>query len=107
MPSQLSLSDFNRIASGTYNAGQIDIATAKDGSQSLVKVNNHVWFTVRNNVQLSPERVLEVKEAFIAALRDAGVQNAEALAAIRLFGEAAAPALAELIESPAEVMDEA
>ena len=31
----------------------------------------------------------------------------EALAAIRLFGEAAAPALAELIESPAEVMDEA
>ncbi len=84
MPSQLSLADFNRIATGTYNAGQIDIATAKDGSQSLVKVNNHVWFTSRNKVQLAPERVLEVKEAFIAALKAAGMEEGSgALAEIR------------------------
>ncbi len=83
MAGEISLADFNRIASGTYNAGQIDIATAKDGSQSLVKVNNHVWHTSRNTVQLAPERVLEVKEAFIAALKDAGVEETVALAAIR------------------------
>ena len=82
MPSQISLADFNRIASGTYNAGQVDIATALDGTQSLVKVNNHVWFTSRNNVQLSPVHVLAVKETFIAALQNAGVQP-EQIAAIR------------------------
>ena len=83
MPSQFSLADFNRIASGAYNAGQIDVATAEDGSKSLVKVNNHVWFPLRNNVQLSPERVLEVKEAFIAALRDEAVLGREELNKIR------------------------
>ena len=82
MPSQISLADFNRIASGTYNAGQVDIATAKDGSRSLVKVNNHVWHTSKNDVQLAPERVLDVKESFIAALERAGV-SAENVATIR------------------------
>ena len=41
----ISLAQFNRIASGDYNAGQIDFKTAKDGSTELVKINNHVWQT--------------------------------------------------------------
>ena len=83
MPPSISLAQFNRIASGTYNAGQIDFATGKNGATELVKVNNHVWFTSRNNVQLSPGRVLEVKEAFIAALRDEAVLGRQELNKIR------------------------
>ena len=68
----ISLAQFNRIASGDYNAGQIDFKTLKDGSTELVKINNHVWQTGKNNVMLSPERILEVKEAFLNALQMAG-----------------------------------
>ena len=66
MAGKISLADFNRIATGTYNAGQIDFATGKDGATELVKVNNHVWQTSKNRVQLAPERVLEIKESFVA-----------------------------------------
>ena len=38
----ISLAQFNRIASGSYNAGQIDFRTKDDGSTELVKINNHV-----------------------------------------------------------------
>ena len=82
MAGEISLADFNRIATGTYNAGQIDFATGKDGATELVKVNNHVWQTSKNRVQLAPERVLEVKESFIAALERGGV-SAENIATIR------------------------
>ena len=49
----ISLAQFNRIASGDYNAGQIDFKTAKDGSTELVKINNHVWQTSKNIVALA------------------------------------------------------
>ena len=48
----ISLAQFNRIATGDYN-----------------KINNHVWQKSKNNVELSPERILEVKEAFLNALQ--------------------------------------
>ncbi|MBR4475926.1 MAG: hypothetical protein IKO87_00080, partial [Kiritimatiellae bacterium] len=73
----ISLAQFNRIASGDYNAGQIDFKTAKDGSTELVKINNHVWQTGKNNVMLSPERIIEVKEAFLNALEKAHVPKAK------------------------------
>ena len=76
MAGEISLADFNRIATGTYNAGQIDIATAKDGTRSLVRINNHVWKTSKNRTELEPGRVLEIKEAFIAALKRGGVSDA-------------------------------
>ena len=82
MAGEISLADFNRIATGTYNAGQIDFATGKNGATELVKINNHVWQTSKNRVQLAPERVLEVKESFIAALERGGV-SAENIATIR------------------------
>ena len=78
----ISLAQFNRIAAGSYNAGQIDFKTNADGAAELVKINNHVWRTSKNNVELSPERILEVKEAFLNALQKGGVK-AESLNAIR------------------------
>ena len=72
----ISLAQFNRIATGDYNAGQIDFKTKDDGSTELVKINNHVWRTSQNNVELSPERILEVKEAFLNALQKGGVSAA-------------------------------
>ncbi len=82
MPSDISLAQFNAIASGEYNAGQIDIRTGENGQAELVKVNNHVWKTAQNKVQLSTEHILKVKEAFISALAKGGVQ-AEQLREIR------------------------
>ena len=35
----ISLAQFNRIATGDYNAGQIDFKTKDDGSTELVKGN--------------------------------------------------------------------
>ena len=71
----ISLAQFNRIASGSYNAGQIDFRTDENGTAELVKVNNHVWKTSQNDVILSPERVLEVKLAFLNALQKGGVSD--------------------------------
>ena len=79
---EFTLRDFNRIASGEYNAGQIDFATGENGQVSLAKVNNHVHQTGKNKVALSAERILEVKEAFVSALRRGGVADAD-IAAIR------------------------
>ena len=78
----ISLAQFNRIATGDYNAGQIDFKTKDDGTTELVKINNHVWQKSKNNVELSPERILEVKEAFLNALQKGGV-SAEAMNEIR------------------------
>ncbi len=86
MPMQISLADFNRIASGSYNAGQIDIRTSKKGVAELVKINNHVWRTSKNTVELAPERILEVKEAFIAALTAGGVKPEDIVAIRRELG---------------------
>ena len=72
----ISLAQFNRIATGDYNAGQIDFKTKDDGTAELVKINNHVWRKSLNNVELSPERILEVKEAFLNALQKGGVSDA-------------------------------
>ncbi len=74
---EISLAQFNKIATGTYNAGQIDIQVGQNGQAELVKINNHVWRTSKNNVMLSPERILEVKEAFLNALEKANVPKAK------------------------------
>ena len=58
MALEISLAQFNKIATGDYNAGQIDIRTSKGGQAELVKVNSHVWQTSKNKVGLSPERIL-------------------------------------------------
>lgn len=65
---EISLAQFNKIASGKYNAGFVDFATDAQGNVGLTKVNNHVTRTGLNQDTLSPERILEIKEAFIGAL---------------------------------------
>ena len=82
MGSDFTIAQFNSVASGEYNAGQIDIKKGLDGSAELVKVNNHVVNRFKNNVVLSPERVLEVKESFLNALQNGGVSK-EKLSEIR------------------------
>jgi hypothetical protein len=79
----ITLRDFNMIATGKYNAGLIDFGTNKEtGEVELVKVNDHVSKKELNKVKLSPERILEVKESFLDALRRGGV-DANAMKAIR------------------------
>ena len=71
----ISLAQFNRIATGKYNAGFVDFQTDDAGNLTgeLTKVNNHVHSTGKNKAELSPARVVEVKEAFIAAMERAQV----------------------------------
>ena len=49
MALDISLAQFNRIASGDYNAGQIDIKVGDNGQAELVKINNHVWRKEQRN----------------------------------------------------------
>lgn len=74
---QISLAQFNRIATGDYNAGLVDFKTDDKGNvlNELTKVNNHVHKRGENNVVLSTERILEIKEAFINALKNGGVNT--------------------------------
>ena len=65
--------------------------------------------TLLRPVSLVPQRYNQhlSRGSLILEVGSSGNTLQEALAAIRLFGEAAAPALAELTEAPAEDMDEA
>ena len=98
----ISLAQFNKIATGDYNAGQVDFRTKDDGSTELVKVNNHVWKTSKNDVILSPGRILEVKLAFLNALQRGGV-TAEAIKEIR--NRLGLPAEVDMLSSKAERTD--
>ena len=66
---RISLQAFRDISNGTYNAGQVDIRT-EGNKVELVKINNHVWRTSANNVQLSFSRIQEIKEAFVKAIQN-------------------------------------
>ena len=98
----ISLAQFNSIATGDYNAGQIDFRTKDDGSTELIKVNNHVWKTSKNGVILSPGRILEVKLAFLNALQRGGVTD-EAIKEIR--NRLGLPAEVDMLSSKAERTD--
>ena len=75
MALEISLAQFNKIASGKYNAGFVDFKSDDGGNVvgELRKVNNHVHSVDKNKETISPERVLEVKEAFVAAMERARV----------------------------------
>ena len=75
----LTVTDFQKISNGTYNAG--DITLTKSGK--LDKVNNHVGILKGWNTKtVSASKTLEVKNAFVEALRNAGVNDDE-LAKVR------------------------
>ena len=75
----LSIADFQKISNGTYNAG--DITLTRGGK--LDKVNNHVGLLKGWNTKtISASTILEVKNAFVQALKNAGVDGAH-LAGVR------------------------
>ena len=65
----ITIQQFQEIASGKYNAGEVRLATAT----SLDKINHRVTFKGDNKVSLSHAEVLAVKQAFVRALSGAGV----------------------------------
>ena len=81
MALDISLQQFNAAASGKYNAGELDVRTMKDGSIGLVKVNDHVHFTLLNRTEIDPANTLEIKEAFVKALSPK--LDPQAMAAVR------------------------
>lgn len=69
----LSISDFQKISNGTYNAGDITLTS----SGKLDKVNNHVGLLKGwNNKSVDAATTLAVKNAFVQALQNAGVDAA-------------------------------
>ncbi|MBO7684251.1 MAG: hypothetical protein J6T51_05965 [Kiritimatiellae bacterium] len=75
----LSISDFQKIANGSHNAGDITLTS----SGKLDKVNNHVGILKGWNTKtISATTTLEVKNAFVNALKNAGIGKAE-LAKVR------------------------
>ncbi|MBQ3683616.1 MAG: hypothetical protein II922_11190 [Succinimonas sp.] len=58
----LTLRDFNAIASGKYNAGIVDYQTKENGDLKLVKLNNFVFRTSKNNKTLPTDKILDIKE---------------------------------------------
>ena len=69
----ISLQQFQEISSGEYNAGEVRLT----GQDSLGKINNRVHFSGWNTVSLTHAEVIAIKDAFVKALRDGGVDGAE------------------------------
>ena len=69
----ISLQQFEAVASGKYNAGEVKLT----GEHSLGRMNNHVHMTRLNNDTISHAEVIAIKNAFIRALSDGGVDGVE------------------------------
>lgn len=75
----ISLDQFNMAAKGQYNIGQLKLG--EDGA-SVVRINNHKFFTSLNHKPIRPEESLALKNAFCNAFRKEGLSE-EAVAEIR------------------------
>ena len=58
----ITLAEFNKIASGQQNAGQVDFEKNSNGefTGGLVRINNHVIRRSLNDVHLTGERVVAI-----------------------------------------------
>ena len=65
----ISLAEFQRLAKGDYNAGEVRLAS----ENKLEKMNNHVHLKFLNNKTIDHAEVIAIKNAFIKALGDNGV----------------------------------
>ena len=74
----ITIQQFQEIASGKYNAGEVKLTS----ETSLGKINNHVGYGGTNNDTISHDEVLAIKDAFVRALSKSGV-GVNALAEIR------------------------
>lgn len=68
----ISLDQFNMAAKGQYNIGQLKLG--EDGA-SVVRINNHKFFTRFNRNPIRPEESLALKNAFCNALSKEGLSD--------------------------------
>jgi len=68
----ISLDQFNAVASGKYNIGQLKVGA--DGA-SVYRTNNHKTLTFLNGEFISPEESLALKSAFCRALASEGLSS--------------------------------
>ena len=69
----ISLDQFQKMATGDYNAGEV----ALKSQSKLTKINNHVHRLGANTQAISHEEVLAIKNAFVKALAANGVGSDE------------------------------
>ena len=69
----ISLTEFQRLSKGKFNAGEVKLTS----ETTIDKVNNHVEKRGKNGVELSHDEVLAIKNAFIRALAEGGVDRDE------------------------------
>ena len=74
----ISIRDFQAVSSGVINAGEVRLTS----DHSIDKVNHHVGWFFSNNTSLSHAEVLAIKDAFVRALSQSGV-DAGAIDGIR------------------------
>ena len=74
----ITIQQFQAVASGVYNAGEVRLTS----DHSIDKVNHHVGRFFNNDTHLSHAEVLAVKDAFVRALANSGV-NADGIANVR------------------------
>ena len=85
----ISIDQFQSIASGRCNAGDVKL----EDENTLGKVNNHIKRKGSNNVSLSHQEVLAIKNALVKALVDNGVDDNEIARVRRELGLAAEPGI--------------
>ena len=69
----LTIQQFQRVSDGKFNAGEIRLAS----ENKIEKINNHVTFTLLNRKEIAHNEVLAIKNAFVKALSDNHVGEAE------------------------------
>lgn len=74
----ISLLQFQAVSRGKYNAGEVKLAS----ETTLDKINNHVHSTGKNKTDISYAEVLAIKQAFVKALTQGGV-DANQIARVR------------------------
>ena len=75
----ISLHQFEEVASGKYNAGEVKLT----GQHTLERINNHIHFTRFNSTPIPHAEVVAIKNAFVRALSEGGV-NAEEIGKLRV-----------------------
>ena len=69
----LSIQEFQKISTGKYNAGEVNLTS----TTTLGKINDHVTMKWLKKTDISHQEVLAIKQAFIKALSDNGVDRKE------------------------------
>ena len=74
----ITIQQFQAVATGVYNAGEVHLTS----DHSIDKVNHHVGWFFNNDTHYSHAEVLAIKDAFVRALANSGV-NADGIANVR------------------------